>query len=116
MSTMTWGGSSLPLPAEDGIDINDQFIGHFRRLLDGTMVAQRLAEKATIDLRWHGLTEAEHDSLRTIYDTKYLTSSALVMPNGDSYSVYAINGWRSAPWHDGTDTAHWTVSIRFEEV
>ena len=125
--TMTLGGHSLPLPDTAGGDpytVETVLIAPSDRMLDGSLVVDRIAEKHRITVNWRGLTKTQRDNLRNIYDTHLTRNETLVLPDARSYSV-AVGGalWTDpAPFYevnipDPTNpTPYYDVTMVFDEV
>lgn len=117
VSTMTWAGNNLAhVDEEGGITIDDAVIGSNQRMLDGTLRAEIIAKKARITLKWDGLTAAERTTLLGVYNTYGATASTLVLPDSQSFSVLAVDGWRESPWWSRGGTEYYNVTITFDEV
>ena len=119
--TLTWGGQALANPADEtNIQIEREFVGSKARMIDGTLRADVAAEKATITIRWVGLSASEKSTLRTsAYLAYYTTASNLVIGNGtttQTFSVLAVDGWSEELWYDRATADYYDVTIVFTEV
>lgn len=118
--TLTWGGDSLANPADDtDISIEREYVGSVDRMLDASLRADIMGEKALITIEWVGLSASEKATLRTCYNTRYATASNLVIGNGtttQTFSVLAVDGWSETLWYNRSTTDYYGVTIRFREV
>lgn len=116
MAIMTWGETNLPLPDPEGIEVEDRAIAAGRRMASGVLRADYTAVKARITVHWPMLTWAERGVLSTRYNAG--DAQGLVLPDGQTFtSVIAIlDSWREQQWYDPSATAHYDVTITFEEV
>lgn len=117
MTVMTWGGTAFN-PQPDDYRVTGQFLGSSVRMADGTLRVDRVAEKARIVLRWTGLTYAQLQGLRSLYDSKAQVESALVLFDGRTYTVLAAaNGWQESEVVPASATQLWySLTLTFDEV
>lgn len=117
--SMTWGGSSItPLPDNEGIEAPGEFGGSSSRMADFSLRVDVIGEKRKIPMEWTGLSKAELDAIRVIYDAKASTANTLAYPDGRSWSVIAIHhGWGEGKvWYDDHDVARYPLKLVAEEV
>jgi hypothetical protein len=113
--SLTWGGSAMPLPAKEGIEIEDAPIVAARRMLSGTLRVDVIAVKAKIDLSWAGLSSAQRGMLKTQFDLG--ASASLTLPDSQAATVVPVmRSWRESLRYDVRGTAFYNVQIGFEEV
>lgn len=119
VTTIAWGGTNLPTVGEDGYKVEDQFFGTSSRTANGTLRMDYIAEKAKITMEWKGLTSSERTTLRSAYDAKGSTSNTLTLPDGQSFSVLAVqNSWKEIDiYHDERINAfRYDITIIFDEA
>lgn len=119
MSTITWGAVSLPMPLYDrGIEVVTGFLGSSVETEDGSTRLQLVddGQKNSIRLRWQDLSVAERATLRSAFDAYADTATLLTLPDGQSFTVYAIvSGWKERHWYDTGGVAYYNIELRFDE-
>ncbi len=113
---MQWAGNTLPEPLKGEIRVEQIPIGNARRMLDGTLRVDVAATKARITVRWGGLTPAQRNTLRMLFDAK--TVGQLVLPDGQTFTQAAAtqNGWQERQQYDVWGDVFYEVTLTFEEV
>lgn len=115
--SITWGGTALPLPAKDGIEVTEVIHGGHDRMITGTLRQQVIARKAKIKVKWHGLVITEWTTLHNTFLSKYNVASTLAITDGRSWSVLCVSGWPEGPFaYNRSEVAYYTVTLDFEEV
>lgn len=113
---ITWGGVAFN-PQPNHYRVESEVIGSSARMADGTLRADVVAEKARIVMEWQGLTFAQLQALRSLYESKAFSEQTLVLFDGRSYTVMALDGWHEANTIVASATALWYgVEITFSEV
>ena len=117
MTTISWGGSNFS-PQPDSYRAPDEFKGSSSRMANGDLRVDEIAEKAKITMTWTGLTYAQLAAIRVIYDAKARTPNTLVLFDGRSYSVMAVqNSWPEGETENASSTALWyPLTLIFDEV
>lgn len=118
MASLTWGGTTLALPARDGgVRASELVIGAGREMLDGSYRAHFRANKRRVTLQWEGLTASERSTLLGAWAARLVSAGTLTLPDGQSFSAMAGFDWAENHWYEGrTDTPYYNVSFTAKEV
>lgn len=112
--------NSVTMPAADnpdGITIERAPQGAERRMSDGSLRVQYIALKRRVQIRWSILTQTERNTCYTAYTTAQYTSTAVVLPTGDSFNAMTgMGSWSEALIARGDGTAFYDVSFALNEV
>lgn len=112
--SLTWG-TSLALPDYEGYTIEDEMIGSNVRTLAGTLRVDQIAYKMKITLRWSGLSTGERSTLASAYSTYAHVATTLTLPDGQAFTVFAVDGYSEHVWYSRSDVPYYDVSIVFRE-
>lgn len=117
--TLTVAGTPLPLPrAENPLDVEYAPFGITQRTANATLRTQYITHKWKVRVYWIGLTQAEKNSLLSVYTTYTMASAAWVFPTGLTFTGrIPMSTWAESMWFQpGTDTPYYDVNFSIEEV
>lgn len=107
-------GVSLPTQrANNPSDMEYMSFGTQQRMLDGTMRAQLFATKWRMRLFWHGLSQAERDTLFGIWASYQTTSATWVMADGKTLTaITGVATWNESHWYQPHSQV-WYYDVNF---
>jgi len=113
--SFTWDGNALPNTMKDNIKVEFVPVGGGRRMLDGTLRVDLATTKARVVITWGGLTKAQRDALKALFDAG--TVGDLVLPDGQTITnaIATHNGWQETQVYDVKNNPTYEVTMTFEE-
>lgn len=109
--TFTIGGTSIPLPdaaEQPGMDYFAMAVS--RRMWDGSLRQQVIAQRWRAPLRFVKLSATEYATVLSKYITLLTTAQAAVFPNGRTATVMAIAG----TWSERHYYSEWATRVLYD--
>lgn len=113
------GGTLLPKTRyENPVEMSYLTFGVQQRMADTTLRSQYLGAKWQMRIFWHGLLQAERDTLFTVYVDGLLTPKVWTMNDGKVLTALTTLGsWRESFWmQPRTNILFFDVEFTIEHV